>query len=206
MVKKKRTKQKKRITNTSNIEANHKEQDELTEDVVTEKETVTKDVVAEDVVAKDVVAKEETVTEEPINDKATEDVVEETSEVAAKEETSEVAAKEETSEVAAKESSEDKESVEKKVPDDNSSFRQKLEEGRAFIESGNNKDARQILSGIVSNNEIPLEELEEAQSLLGRIEMDVRALLVGAIAMLTLILIPVIGFVKALWILPALHS
>ncbi len=81
---------------------------------------------------------------------------------------------------------------------------EKLDRAAHLIsEVGDNKRAREIILEVLSSNP-SVEDREYAEKLLRRIEMDVRALWVGVIAMLTLILIPTVGLAKALWVVPAI--
>ena len=79
-----------------------------------------------------------------------------------------------------------------------------LDAARAALEQGNNRKAREILVELVERGNASLEERESATEMLSQIELDVNTLLVGAVAMLTLVLIPTVGLVKALWALPLL--
>ncbi len=81
--------------------------------------------------------------------------------------------------------------------------RKQLKKAEKLLEEGNNRDARTLLVELVERG-APLEERENAQELLRQIELDVSTLLVGAVAMLVLVLIPTVGLVKALWALPLL--
>ncbi len=72
---------------------------------------------------------------------------------------------------------------------------------RRYFDEGNYKRAREELLALLDSNPTP-EEIELARDLLSRMEMDVRTLMVGAVAMVTLLLIPTIGFLKALWTIP----
>lgn len=81
-----------------------------------------------------------------------------------------------------------------------------LGEATAHFSEGRYRDAREKLVALLDSNPSP-EEREQAQELLGNMEMDVRTLMVGAVAMVTLLLIPALGytnFAKALWTIPVL--
>lgn len=83
------------------------------------------------------------------------------------------------------------------------SARDQVERAERWIAQGNHQKARTLLLQVVEQG-APLEEREQALALLQTIELDTRTLLVGAVAMLTLVLIPTVGLVKALWALPLL--
>lgn len=81
--------------------------------------------------------------------------------------------------------------------------RDQIARAEQWIEQGHHQQARHLLLQVVEQG-APLEEREQAVALLQTIELDTRALLVGAVAMLTLVLIPTVGLVNALWALPLL--
>lgn len=81
-----------------------------------------------------------------------------------------------------------------------------LQRAVADFGEGRYRDAREKLVTLLDSNPSP-EQKEQAHELLGNMEMDVRTLMVGAVAMVTLLLIPTLGytnFAKALWTIPVL--
>jgi hypothetical protein len=80
-----------------------------------------------------------------------------------------------------------------------------IQRTQILIAEGNNREARKLLVAMVETG-APLEQRDRAIELLGQIEVDVRTLLVGATAMITLLLIPVFGLVQSLWILPIIFT
>lgn len=78
-----------------------------------------------------------------------------------------------------------------------------IAEAQRIFEAGNYSAARVKLDNALKNNQSP-EAQEQAHQMLNRMEMDVRTLMVGVVGMLTLLLIPTIGFLQALWTIPVL--
>jgi hypothetical protein len=78
-----------------------------------------------------------------------------------------------------------------------------LNQANQSFQNGNYPQARAQLLPLLEG-EASHETREQAQSLLARMEMDVRTLMVGAVGMLMLLMIPTIGFGKALWLIPVL--
>ena len=78
-----------------------------------------------------------------------------------------------------------------------------LSEAQSLLSAGNNGEARVKLHALLEAAPSP-ELTEQAHNILDKISMDVRTLMVGAIGMLTLLLIMTIKFSHALWTLPVL--
>ncbi|TNE44510.1 MAG: hypothetical protein EP343_29975 [Deltaproteobacteria bacterium] len=110
---------------------------------------------------------------------------------------------EETEEEASSEEAEDVDAEEEDKPSPSQQAKDMVERAEKWLEAGNNQEARELLIQVVDMG-ASLEEREKAHALLKQIELDTRPLLVGAVAMLTLVLIPTVGLVKALWALPLL--
>lgn len=87
--------------------------------------------------------------------------------------------------------------------DEASKTSQLFMQAQSHFENGNYRAAQQDLIKVLDGSPSP-EEAEQAQDILSRMEIDVRTLMVGAIGMLTILLIPTVGFLKALWTLPIL--
>lgn len=111
-----------------------------------------------------------------------------------------------TEKPAPKVSVEDKPSKNKKEVKETNEAAVLLQEAQQHFAAGEYRDARTRLLTMLEGTPSP-EEKEQANELLGNMEMDVRTLMVGAVAMITLLLIPTLGynnFAKALWTLPVL--
>ena len=111
-----------------------------------------------------------------------------------------------TEEVVKEKTTAKKEKKAKKTKKEASAAAALLKEGVAEFKAGHYRDARKVLVKMLDSNPSP-EEKEQALEVLGNMEMDVRTLMVGAVAMITLLLIPTLGyenFAKALWTLPVL--
>lgn len=78
-----------------------------------------------------------------------------------------------------------------------------LEQATQHFQDGNYPEARKLLVDLAEKHS-SLEIREQATDLLSRMEMDVRTLMVGAVGMVMLLLIPTIGFARALWMVPVL--
>jgi|GEM_PF-1830507 len=78
-----------------------------------------------------------------------------------------------------------------------------LEQAAQHFQDGNYPEARKLLVDLAEKHS-SLEIREQATDLLSRMEMDVRTLMVGAVGMVMLLLIPTIGFARALWMVPVL--
>ena len=91
--------------------------------------------------------------------------------------------------------------AEKKEESKTSSQASALTSARAKVEAGNYRAARAELQGLLdSSSDSALKA--QARELLGSLEMDTRTLMVGALGMITLLLIPAMSFKHALWTLP----
>lgn len=97
----------------------------------------------------------------------------------------------------------DEEEEEEDAPSESELAKDMVDKAQQWIDAGNNQAARELLIKVVDMG-ASLEEREKAHALLKQIELDTRPLLVGAVAMLTLVLIPTVGLVQALWALPLL--
>lgn len=82
-----------------------------------------------------------------------------------------------------------------------------LQQAQADFEAGRYRAARAQIVEMLDKHSPSPEEREQANELFGNMEMDVRTLMVGAVAMVTLLLIPTLGytnFANALWTIPVL--
>lgn len=139
------------------------------------------------------------------NSESKDKAVEETKEVEeTSEEVEETPEEVEASAEASEEAKEEKPKAKKASKKERNAAKNQLAAAKDALARGNNQKAREILVELLERGQTTLEERESATAMLGQIELDINTLLVGAVAMLTLVLIPTVGLVKALWALPLL--
>lgn len=140
-------------------------------------------------------------TEVTETEEETEEAAEATDAEESKDESNEESDSDTEEEVDAEDDEEEEE--EEDAPSESELAKDMVDKAQQWIDAGNNQAARELLIKVVDMG-ASLEEREKAHALLKQIELDTRPLLVGAVAMLTLVLIPTVGLVQALWALPLL--